>query len=113
MLGCALLLIAGSTAFLMQAAADPDPRVIVRRFAEMPLEGRCDRLGSPFPAGDPCTDSRGYRFVLHKEGRFDIYLISGEPRHVVSGAGDGLLWSPDRTLNDGLLAAFSRDDPGA
>jgi hypothetical protein len=113
MTGCALVLVAGLAAFLEQKGADPDSRAVARHFSAASLDGRCDRDGNIAPAGDPCTDSRGYRFVLHREGRFDVYLISDGPHRVLSRNDDGFLWSPDRALDDGLLSAFGETDPGA
>lgn len=113
MAAVAVGLVAAAAVSLWQGRPDPDPRAVVRHFAGTALNDRCGSDGNPWPAGDPCADSRGYRFVLHRQGRFDVYLIAGGPRRVVSGTDDGFRWSADRAVNDRLLSAFRDGDDGA
>jgi hypothetical protein len=91
MAAVAVGLVAAAAVSLWQGRPDPDPRAVVRHFAGTALNGRCGSDGNPWPAGDPCADSRGYRFVLHRQGRFDVYLS-----RAVHGAS-----SPGRTTGSG------------
>lgn len=105
--GCVLLLAAASIAFMNQAKAPADVGPIVSHFAAVKLERRCSENGMEASSGDPCAASRGYRFVLHTQGRFDVFRVDTPPLRVVSSGIQGVTWHGPSEERGAILRAFA------
>lgn len=109
---CALLLAAAALAFMNRAAEVSDIGPIVSHFAAVNLERRCSEAGEEAISGDPCAVSRGYRFVLHTQGRFDVFRVKDLPLRVVGSGVQGVAWHGSSEETDAIVRAFADEELG-
>lgn len=105
--GCGLLLAAASVVFMSRATDISDVGPLVRHFGKIQLDRRCSEDGKEAPSGDPCAVSRGYRFVLHTQGRFDVFRVGSPPLRVVSSGVRGVAWHGSSEDRHAILRAFA------
>lgn len=82
-----------------------------RHFVALKLDRSCSADGMLAESGMPCADSGGYRFVLGRHGRFELYDVSGIAPLIVARSEGSPVWTgtPEQLSKLERLAAGTED----
>ncbi|MNU41397.1 hypothetical protein D3C71_301260 [compost metagenome] len=82
-----------------------------RHFVARKLDRSCSADGMLADRGMPCADSGGYRFVLGRHGRYEIYAVAGVAPLIVARSAGSPVWTgtPEQLSELERLAAGTED----
>lgn len=82
--------------FWVWESRDDNERILsdaTRHFVARKLDRSCSADGALVERGMPCADSGGYRFVLGRHGRYEIYAVAGVAPLIVADSAASPVWT--------------------